>query len=332
MNFEEFLEQYQNVPVEEYPSQIHENPVVSVCVQTYQHAPFIRECLDSILMQKTDFPFEILLGEDASTDGTREICIEYADKHPDKIRLFLHNRLNNIKIIDTPTGRFNTLYNFYTANGKYIAFCEGDDYWTDPNKLQHQFEFMDSNPEYSICGHDGYIKKNGSIIKQSKLRNDQKKDYSKLELQQGVFILTMSIFFKNVQVYPWECTKLINFDTFLFVYLGEFGHFKYLDKIQPACYRIHDGGMWSANSKVQRELSDIHTFFWISKYFERKNRIDLKNHFGVTVTKNTLKYLVEPTWLNYLKIIKQMIILKFPKLTTKFHDIPKIIMRKKEQK
>src|SRR5690606_4409195 len=115
------------------------NPVVSVCVQTYQHAPYIRECLDSILMQKTDFPFEILLGEDESSDGTREICIEYAEKFPDKIKLFLHRRENNIQIFGYPTGRFNFLTNLYSSNGKYIAICEGDDYWTDSDKLQKQY-------------------------------------------------------------------------------------------------------------------------------------------------------------------------------------------------
>src|SRR5690606_25596514 len=109
---------------------------------------YIRECLDSILMQKTDFPFEILLGEDASTDGTREISIEYADKYPDKIRLFLHHRENNIEILGTPTGRFNSLYNLFSARGTFIALCEGDDFWTDEKKLQKQYEFMVTNPDY----------------------------------------------------------------------------------------------------------------------------------------------------------------------------------------
>ena len=111
MTFEEFNDKYQKVPVEEYPNSVSTKPTVSVCVQTYQHTHFIRDCLEGILMQETDFPFEILLGEDASTDGTREICIEYADKYPDKIRLFLHHRENNISIGGSPTGRFNFMFN-----------------------------------------------------------------------------------------------------------------------------------------------------------------------------------------------------------------------------
>src|SRR5699024_5534697 len=117
MNFEEFKTKYEHKPVEEYPNAVTNKPVVSVCVQTYNHAPYIKECLDGILMQKTDFPIEVLLGEDASTDGTREICLEYAQKYPEKIRLFLHHRENNIKINGNPTGRFNSLYNLYSAQG-----------------------------------------------------------------------------------------------------------------------------------------------------------------------------------------------------------------------
>src|SRR5205809_8020554 len=121
MNFQEFKEKYQHEPVTEYRNYVKNDSIVSVCVQTYQHASYIRECLDGILMQQTDFPFEILVGEDNSTDGTKEICIKYAEKYPEKIRLFLHHRKNNIRISDRPTGRFNFLYNIYSAKGKYIA-------------------------------------------------------------------------------------------------------------------------------------------------------------------------------------------------------------------
>jgi len=153
MNFEEFKEKYQKVPVDLFPNVVTVNPFVSVCVQTYQHVAYIKDCLEGILMQQTNFPFEILLGEDQSTDRTREICTEYAKKYPDKIRLFLHHRENNIKIKGRPTGRFNFLYNLFCARGKYIAMCEGDDYWTDPLKLQKQVDNMETNSDVNICSH-----------------------------------------------------------------------------------------------------------------------------------------------------------------------------------
>ena len=151
-----YLSQYQKSPVTAYATEVSNNPVVSVCIQTYNQVDHIRECLDSIISQKTSFPFEILLGEDESQDGTRKICIEYAEKYPDLIRLFLHSRDNNIAIEGTPTGRFNFLYNIFSASGKYLAVCEGDDYWVDPLKLQKQFDFMEANSQCSML-HTNYL-------------------------------------------------------------------------------------------------------------------------------------------------------------------------------
>ena len=82
-------------------------PLVSVAVMTYQHAPFIRECLDGVLSQRTDFDYEVLLGEDGSTDGTGEICRDYAERHPGRIRLFVHDRSRVVYIGGRPTGRMN---------------------------------------------------------------------------------------------------------------------------------------------------------------------------------------------------------------------------------
>src|SRR5690606_1387456 len=121
--------------------QSHDNvsaPVVSGCVQTYQQVKYISKCLDSILAQRTDFPFEIVLGEDESNDGTREICKAYQEKYPEKIRLFLRRRQDVIFIDGKPTGRYNMLENLRMARGKYIALCEGDDYWIDTEKLSKQ--------------------------------------------------------------------------------------------------------------------------------------------------------------------------------------------------
>lgn len=145
--------QFQKAPIVEFPNKVKSNPLVSVCVQTYQHANFIKQCLDGILMQKTDFEIEVLLGEDDSIDGTRDICIDYAQKYPEKIRLILHSRENNIKIGGAPSGRFNFIYNLTNAKGKYIALCEGDDYWTDPLKLQYQVDFLEDNKAFSLCAH-----------------------------------------------------------------------------------------------------------------------------------------------------------------------------------
>lgn len=130
------------------------NIKVSVVVTTYNHKSYIKQCLDGILMQQTTSPFEIILGEDESSDGTREICKEYAKKYPDKISLFLRSRKDVIYINGNPTGRFNFIENLKVAKGKYIALCEGDDYWTDPLKLQKQVDFLEANDDFSGCFHN----------------------------------------------------------------------------------------------------------------------------------------------------------------------------------
>lgn len=121
--------------------------IVSVLMITYNHENFIREAIDGVLMQKTDFPIELIIGEDCSTDSTRKIVVEYAEKHPDIIRPLL------------PESNLGMMKNFNktmeAAKGKYIALCEGDDYWTDPLKLQKQVEFLEENEEYGMI-HTNY--------------------------------------------------------------------------------------------------------------------------------------------------------------------------------
>jgi glycosyltransferase involved in cell wall biosynthesis len=142
-----------------------EIPLVSVSVVTYNHEKYIEQCLDSILNQKTDFDFEIVLGEDDSTDSTRVICKQYAANYPDKIRLFLRSRKDVVYINGKPTGRFNFIENLKAARGKYIALCDGDDFWTDRLKLQKQVDFLESNQEFNYCGHKSSSLYNG-ILKQ----------------------------------------------------------------------------------------------------------------------------------------------------------------------
>lgn len=118
------------------------NPLVTVRTSTYQHGAFIKDCIKGVLMQKTTFPFEFIIGEDFSTDGTREIVFDYARKYPNIIR---------VVTADYNVGmRANGVRCERRARGKYIALCEGDDYWTDPLKLQKQVEFLERNPEYGL--------------------------------------------------------------------------------------------------------------------------------------------------------------------------------------
>ena len=128
-------------------------PKVSVSIITFNHEEFIGKAIESVLMQKTDFDVEILIGEDDSSDNTRQIVNRYGHNYPDQIRVFLHNQENKVYINGRPTGRFNFVNNLRQARGKYIALLEGDDYWTDPYKLHKQVDFLDKNPDFSTCFH-----------------------------------------------------------------------------------------------------------------------------------------------------------------------------------
>ena len=135
--------------IEQFRSVMSEKPVVSICCITYNHALFLRKCLDGFLMQQTSFPIEILIHDDASTDGTDEIVREYAARFPG----IVFPQFEEENQYSKPNHKYIDLYNYERARGKYIAYCEGDDYWTDPSKLQKQVDFMESHPEYSVCFH-----------------------------------------------------------------------------------------------------------------------------------------------------------------------------------
>lgn len=272
MNFIEFSNKYQNHSVEEVPNSVKPNPEVSILVQTYNQENYIGECLDSILNQETDFDFEIIVGEDDSTDSTRKICLEYAEKYPEKIRLILHHRINQIKILGSPTSNFNALYNFYSSKGKYIAFCEGDDFWTDSKKLYKQVKALKSNKTDSFNYHS-YLtidSMNIGLICDEEA-NQPKIDLSSIDLFKGTYhpLLLTICFRKNFEELPDEIAEVLNIDSFLNIYLGRFGNAKYLKNISPSYYRKHSEGTWSLQKKTTKFRFKLLYYQNLINYFTR---------------------------------------------------------------
>jgi len=293
MNFLEFKELYQKKAVQEISSSTPKEPIVSVLVQTYQQKNFIGECLDSILMQETTFEYEILIGEDGSVDGTREICLEYAKNYPGKIRLFLHHRENQIKVLGEATSNFNAFYNFYSAKGKYIAFCEGDDKWGDPLKLEKQVAFLKVQPSFSFVYHPFItIDDKGSTIKSEEEFSQPKIDIFKGDLLIGKYHpLLFTLCFRNVfSEIPAEMPQVLNVDTFLLSYLGKFGAGKFLLEINPGHYRKHSGGIWSQRQKEKKFLSKINTFRKLEYYHRREKNEEVLIYYAKQI-KNTNKML-----------------------------------------
>ena len=221
--------------------------ILSVSCITYNHAPYIRACLDGFLMQKTSFVFEILIHDDCSTDGTREIIEEYSKKYPDIIFPIFQTENQYSKGVRGMMARFN----FPRSRGKYIALCEGDDYWSDPYKLQRQVDFLEENTDFSICFHNMKIlnESNPSALEFTNSK-DQESVSSILDLaSKGNFMFTASVVFKKPKDgFPNWLTDLPIGDYAIHLFNAQFGKIKFLDQVMGA-YRIHAGGVWGSFSK-----------------------------------------------------------------------------------
>lgn len=240
-------------------------PTVSVLVLTYNHATFIGQCLDSIIQQRTDFKFEIILGEDGSTDGTREICIEYANRYPDIIRLGLRDQNKKVFLYGRATGKYNLLKTLQEGHGKYFAFCDGDDYWSDLDKLQKQVDFMETHPAYSLCSTNRLVLKDGVFSKDETLavafekNAHQPLEVSKTNSFRNYVKTNVALFRKvalNYDILERHYTE-VN-DTFIFYMLAHEGKGIVMPWVS-AVYRLHSGGRWSATSRFHQIKIAHHT-------------------------------------------------------------------------
>ena len=227
---------------------------LSVIVTTYNHAKYIAQCLDSILRQKTSFPFEIILGEDESTDGTREICKQYTEKHADKIKLFLRSRKDVIFINGKPSGRFNFLQCLKECNGEYIALCEGDDFWTDELKLQKQVDFLDKNQDYEACiTNINIVDDNGNEVKDKLMPEDRRTTYTHSNMP--IWAPTLTRVFRN-RDFSQLYSEAPGFDTYMMVYQSKFGKVKLLNEIM-ATYRLHGSSIYSSETYLNKREQHI---------------------------------------------------------------------------
>ncbi len=143
-----------------------ETVMVSICCITYNQEEYIRDALDGFLSQETDFSYEVLIHDDASTDGTADIIREYARQYPEIIKPILQTKNQYAKGLTNVSGT----YNFPRAKGRYIAMCEGDDYWTDPHKLQRQTDYMEAHPDCSLVFHSACIEVQGRALTERRMR------------------------------------------------------------------------------------------------------------------------------------------------------------------
>ncbi|WP_292257182.1 glycosyltransferase [Marinospirillum sp.] len=243
-----------------------EKPVVSICCITYNHEPYIEDALEGFLIQDTDFPFEILIHDDASTDRTADIIREYEAKYPKLIKPIYQVENQYSK------GNRATMIVFPLCAGKYIAVCEGDDYWCDPSKLSKQTAYLEMNDDVVISSHDAFIiDEDRKKVKDSKLPDSHKRDYSSNELKQGKgWLLTMNLMIRNIAIPEIPERRMVkNGDNFLVSILGQYGGSHHHDDIKPSAYRLHAGGVWSALPDQIKIEEQINTWLWIYRYYQR---------------------------------------------------------------
>lgn len=240
-------------------SALIDEPLVSVCFITHNHADFVEQALDSVLMQETKFPFEIIIGDDASTDGTSEIVDRYQRQHADKIKI-LRSTENLGKY--TGSGRLNHIRNLRACRGKYIALLEGDDYWTDPHKLQRQVDFLEANPDFTMCFHNRRLlspddpNRDGQRLPEIMLRELTHEEIVMTRFWNPPTATLMLLRSAITQLPEWFFGIHYG-DRGLAIIATQKGRCGYCADIGDAVYRIHAGGIASGLSKSKRSLSDI---------------------------------------------------------------------------
>jgi glycosyltransferase involved in cell wall biosynthesis len=225
-------------------------PVVSICCITYQHVNFLRDAIDGFLMQETTFPAEIIIRDDASTDGTAEVVKEYVEKYPQLIRTILHAENQYSK------GKRAFPETFAVVRGEFIALCEGDDFWDDHKKLEIQVDFLEKNPDFSCCFHrTSLVDENSATIQEDYFIPDGSEfDFRDCLVKLKKKYATCSMLFrKHALDNPRSWFLKSPQDMFLELQLASNGKIGFIDRNMGA-YRKHAGGVWMGISGVQKNL------------------------------------------------------------------------------
>lgn len=264
-------------------------PGVSVCLFSYNYEPYIRQAIDSVLMQKADFGIEIVVGDDCSTDRTREIILEYNHKYPAIIKLSFNEE--NIG------GTRNWINTINACTGKYIALLDGDDYFTDPLKLQKQYDALEQHPEYVLCLH-GVEEKYEEGRGTDKIVIFEEDEFTIADfLRKGWFVRTGTTFFKNgiIPIDPpdWVFDYPYRYDTILHVFLCMHG--KALNQKEVmSVWRRHAMGM--SNQFSENRIADTKKVMGLAR--------QLNSYTGYCYTKDVNAYLAELNSILFILLLK----------------------------
>ena len=267
--------------------------MVSICCTTYNHGKFIEQAIKGFIEQKTNFKYEIIIRDDASTDNTQEIIKDYEKKYPELIRGIYEKENTYSKGI---WGEI--IYKMYeNAKGKYIAICEGDDYWCDQNKLQLQVDYMEQNPECTFCFHDAYVfdNKEQKIVKNYMPVHKQQKKYMKKngnynagELALLADTPTASYFFRNEDRWPKWMYTAISGDTPMQIIKTAKGYGHYIDR-KMCVYRINTGfsvtDSWR-NSNIDLKKKQLKGFILLYENINKELEYEYNRVFSKIITEH----------------------------------------------
>lgn len=247
---------------------VMEQPKVTVWCLTYNQKEYIRDALDGFVMQETNFSYEVIVHDDASTDGTTDIVKEYAEKYPDIIKPIVEKenqwQKGGLKhIIAIMNERFR--------RGHYISFCEGDDYWTDSQKLQKQVDFLDCHPDYSMCFHSAKKKYETETIAWIDCENIQDRDYDATDIFVNWTVPTASVLCRKeamdfyAQLKHQE--KIQNYDIFVILSCAMVGKLRGMHE-QMSVYRIQREGLtYNTNALVRCTMNNPEHFMTLKENF-----------------------------------------------------------------
>ena len=227
---------------------------VSVLLTAYNHEKFLAQAVETVLMQEANFDYEIVIGEDCSTDETRNIAIDFRNRHTDKIRLALTEK-NSGECT-------NVAQTLRACRGQYVAMLDGDDYWTSADKLQKQVDYLDAHPQCSVCFHNATSFYEDEDREAYDFNPPGQKEISTLDdLWAGNFIATCSVMFRRglVTRLPDWFYALRWADWPLYILCAQHGNIGYIDGVMAA-YRIHRGGAWSGISEIG-QLEQVIEFY-----------------------------------------------------------------------
>lgn len=277
------------------------SPLVSVCLITYNHEEYITQAIESVLMQKLDCDWEFIIADDCSSDKTSQIVENYANANPNLIRKLdnstnLGAGKNFVRLLDA-------------AKGKYIAYLEGDDYWTDIEKLQRQFNYMQENKRISLCYHKvDWVFTMPYVHNVEESNTDDNEFYTFQDLfQRGWFIRSCSMFFKNIDL-PKKFDKLYIGDFTLHVLLANIGDIGFINK-RMATYRINHNGAsetklsnLSSKQELQKSINHIKMLAFLVKNVRFKYRKIVLFKMAIN-TKGTINLLGKITLKKCLKLL-----------------------------